>query len=355
MGDKVYYKRVDCPEWKGPGTVIGQDGAVVFVRHGGTCIRVHRLRLRKVNTESEDQHATKTDVENDTDIKQGQEFAESNRQLTEETENEVQQEVRQMEDTRGQNEAEQHTSDNTETPSGTKLETVVSLQNGQIIKYSDNEKGILCTAKVLGRAGKATGKYKNWYNLLLIEPTNVAGSRESADMSNVENIQIESTVTNADSTDVCEDVYVTKDVTFDFAKQEEIKSWRDNHVFEEVKNEGQKCISTRWVCTYKETLEGFVPKARLVARGFEELEVSELKKDSPTCASESLRLLVALICQRQWTLNSMDIKSAFLQGMELSRDLYIKPPPEANNEGKLWKLKSVCMVWLMLHSTGIIE
>ncbi len=101
MGDKVYYKRVDCPEWKGPGTVIGQDGAVVFVRHGGTCIRVHRLRLRKVNTESEDQHATKTDVENDTDIKQGQEFAESNRQLTEETENEVQQEVRQMEDTRG--------------------------------------------------------------------------------------------------------------------------------------------------------------------------------------------------------------------------------------------------------------
>ncbi len=59
------------------------------------------LRLRKVNTESEDQHATKTDVENDTDIEQGQEFAESNRQLTEETENEVQQEVRQMEDTRG--------------------------------------------------------------------------------------------------------------------------------------------------------------------------------------------------------------------------------------------------------------
>lgn len=34
-GDKVYYKRADCTEWKGPGVVIGQDGAVVFVRHGG--------------------------------------------------------------------------------------------------------------------------------------------------------------------------------------------------------------------------------------------------------------------------------------------------------------------------------
>lgn len=93
-------------------------------------------------------------------------------------------------------------------------------------------------------------------------------------------------------------------------------------MFEEVKDEGQECVSTRWVCTLKETITGPVPKARLVARGFEELQVSALQKDSPTCATESLRLLVAVICQRQWTLNSMDIKSAFLQGTALSRELY---------------------------------
>lgn len=51
MKVKTETKSVDCPEWKGPGVVIGQDGAVIFVRHGGTCVRVHRLRLRKVNTE----------------------------------------------------------------------------------------------------------------------------------------------------------------------------------------------------------------------------------------------------------------------------------------------------------------
>lgn len=34
--------------------VIGQDSAVVFVRHGGTCVRVHRLRLRKVTHENEE-------------------------------------------------------------------------------------------------------------------------------------------------------------------------------------------------------------------------------------------------------------------------------------------------------------
>ena len=35
-------------EWKGPGIVIGQDGVVIFVRHGGTYVRVHHSRLRKV-------------------------------------------------------------------------------------------------------------------------------------------------------------------------------------------------------------------------------------------------------------------------------------------------------------------
>ena len=33
-GDKIYYKRPDCQKWKGPGTIIGQDGPVVFERHG---------------------------------------------------------------------------------------------------------------------------------------------------------------------------------------------------------------------------------------------------------------------------------------------------------------------------------
>ena len=37
-GDKVYYKKPDSVQWKGPGTVIGQDSVVVFIRHGGSCV-----------------------------------------------------------------------------------------------------------------------------------------------------------------------------------------------------------------------------------------------------------------------------------------------------------------------------
>lgn len=61
-GDKVYYKRVNCTECKGPRVVIGQDGAVVFVRHGGILVRVHHSRLCKVNTEEQDKQIVQNDT-----------------------------------------------------------------------------------------------------------------------------------------------------------------------------------------------------------------------------------------------------------------------------------------------------
>lgn len=44
----------------------------------------------------------------------------------------------------------------------------------------------------------------------------------------------------------------------------------------------------------------------------EELDMSELQKDSSKCGTGSLRLLVEVICHcRQWAINSVDIQSAF--------------------------------------------
>ena len=55
-GDLVYYKRANNNEWKGPGTVIGQDGQHVLVKHASTYIRVHPCKLQMVNhyTDSND-------------------------------------------------------------------------------------------------------------------------------------------------------------------------------------------------------------------------------------------------------------------------------------------------------------
>ena len=45
-GQEVYYKRKDQPRWKGPGKVIGHDGPVVFIRHGGQYVKAHSCRVQ---------------------------------------------------------------------------------------------------------------------------------------------------------------------------------------------------------------------------------------------------------------------------------------------------------------------
>lgn len=52
------------------------------------------------------------------------------------------------------------------------------------------------------------------------------------------------------------------------AKQAELCNWKRNNVYEELRDNGQKCIST-----LKETSDGVAPKARLVVSGFEEMHV----------------------------------------------------------------------------------
>ena len=48
------------------------------------------------------------------------------------------------------------------------------------------------------------------------------------------------------------------------ARNSEIKIYRENGVFEEVENEGQTVISTRWAVTEKQKGKEVITKARLV-------------------------------------------------------------------------------------------
>ena len=78
-------------------------------------------------------------------------------------------------------------------------------------------------------------------------------------------------------------------------------------------------------------------KARLVARGCEESHHD--RTDSPTGGKEILRLFLSIMASKNWKCNSIDIKAAFLQGENFQRDVYLRPPPEAENGDKvLWKL-----------------
>ena len=61
------------------------------------------------------------------------------------------------------------------------------------------------------------------------------------------------------------------EVSFENAKKEEHESWKKNHVYTEIEDNGQSCVSTRWVCTLKETKDEVKTNARLVVRGLEEI------------------------------------------------------------------------------------
>ena len=93
----------------------------------------------------------------------------------------------------------------------------------------------------------------------------------------------------------------------------------------------------RWVITEKFKNREAVTKARLVARGFEEHSLF-LRKDSPTCCRETVRLVLAIAVSKGWLPHSLDVKAAFLQGDPIERDVFLRPPREFSN-GKLWKLK----------------
>ena len=40
--------------------------------------------------------------------------------------------------------------------------------------------------------------------------------------------------------------------------------------------------------------------------------------------------MLALIAQKKWKLNAIDIKIAFLQGGKIDTEIYVMPPKEAN-------------------------
>ena len=153
MGDMVYYKQVDSTEWKGPGVVIGQDRVVTFVRHGGTYVHVHQSRLLKVFMLRERENRL-MGTENATLLNTG--VYENN------TENESEEEAP------SNDEDAEDNNYNTSTHSNTTCEGL-KQKTGQVVTYTDSENGQVHTGKILSRAGKVTGTYKNWYNLQYTE------------------------------------------------------------------------------------------------------------------------------------------------------------------------------------------
>ena len=90
QGDLVYYKRDNSKRWRGPGTVAGIDGKLIFVRHGGYLVRCHRTKVVRVTDLYEKPSVQKCKdpppliktVENETNITTSHSFDEASRMIS---------------------------------------------------------------------------------------------------------------------------------------------------------------------------------------------------------------------------------------------------------------------------------
>ena len=63
-----------------------------------------------------------------------------------------------------------------------------------------------------------------------------------------------------------------------------------------------------------------------------------MEYEAPTCTNEGLKIVISTIKRNLWNVRSLDIKTAYLQGKVMEREVYLQPSSEANTD-KIWKLR----------------
>ena len=315
-GDKVYYKRNENHEWHGPAVVIGRDGKMFMLRHGGILVRVHECRLCEAIDDikeimNEDPIPSMTTDNSSSKFDEMSDCCFEDRVPTEvEDRPEVsvpglyQDRDAGIRGSDGQNKG-------------------TSIKPGERISGKFNDGGSF-VGRVHSRAGKATSKYRNCFNIELTD-----GTVQCIDL--FKDLDEYSVIP-----DEAEIVVMYTSEKVQQSKEDEIRSWQSNEVYTEVEDIGQQSMSVRWVTTEKIKNGKPVVKSRLVARGFEE-NSTDLHKHSPTCSKEAVRLTLSVASAHEWRCNSIDVKTAYLQGKPIEREVFLRPPPEFD-EGQLWKL-----------------
>lgn len=131
---------------------------------------------------------------------------------------------------------------------------------------------------------------------------------------------------------------------FNKAMDSELGAWDERAVYTQVEDIGQRVLSTRWVYTIKSPqLPGDPPKlkARLRVRGFEDPERAIVDRVSPTVSRAAVRLVLATCVNLGWEPRTVDVSTAFLQGMPIDRPapVFVRPPPYARvPAGVVWRL-----------------
>ena len=112
------------------------------------------------------------------------------------------------------------------------------------------------------------------------------------------------------------------------AKELELQSWLDHRVFDFVKRkfvDQERIMRARFVLTWKASGKA---KARLCVLGFQDPDLTEVSRDSPTLSAVSEALIMQWVASHKYRLISGDIKTAFQSGDEDVINIVISPPDD---------------------------
>ena len=125
--------------------------------------------------------------------------------------------------------------------------------------------------------------------------------------------------------------------TFDKSDAKEWASWIKNRVVRRLTPEEAALVDkrlvfkapARMVRTNKGALQGVLQaKSRLVIPGHLDPHLGEFRSDAPTTLWSAVQLAKGIAATRRWSATTFDVATAFLSGKEVSREVYIKAPPE---------------------------
>ena len=127
---------------------------------------------------------------------------------------------------------------------------------------------------------------------------------------------------------------------FDVAKMSEINQWIKEKAVKRAMTEipRDRVMRMRWVLTWKSDPQPDNPemrkaKARLVVVGFEDPDLTQVPRASPTMTRRTRQLVYVLARLKGWRTMKADVKAAFLQGegSQQQREIFAMPPSELSD------------------------
>ncbi|CAA7036547.1 unnamed protein product [Microthlaspi erraticum] len=117
---------------------------------------------------------------------------------------------------------------------------------------------------------------------------------------------------------------------WDNASKEEWSSLMKNHTWDLIdKPDGARVVGSKWLYTIKSGIPGVELKrfkCRLVAQGFSQTEGVDYNEIfSPVVKHVSIRIMLSAVVNRDYELEQMDVKTAFLHG-DLEERILMKQP-----------------------------